>query len=241
MKLLIAISSCDAFEANGCNQAMRDTWLKDVPKHFKLDYKFFVGHGKNGSDLEREGYAPHQECLPHDMVQVDCLDDYGHLTYKTQASLRWAYENDYEFVFRCFPDTFVRLDRLMECGFKGHDYHGDFRGEVTEAYALNYASGGAGYWLSKNAYRHLLDAPILGVWRDELMVYVEDMWTGNILGRARQAGNNIVYHDDSRFINLGQSNWPRVSNLNVTAHLSAGGPIKYYPGIMHAASRAWKG
>jgi hypothetical protein len=238
MKLLIAISSCEEFETNGCNQAMRDTWLKDVGKHYKLDYKFFVGHGPNGHDLH-PGYFTHHDGLPNDVVQLDCLDDYGHLTYKTQASLRWAYENDYEFVFRCFPDTYVKLDRLMECGFKSHCYHGDFRGEVTEAYALNYASGGAGYWLSKNAYQHLLDAPILGIWRDELMVYVEDMWVGNILGRARQAGHPILYFDDKRFINKGQNNFPNQGNNQVTAHLSAGGPMKYYPGIMHAAHRVW--
>lgn len=240
MKLLIAISTCEAFEVDGCNQAMRDTWLKDVPKHVGLDYKFFVGHGPNGSNLERKGYYTHQDGLPSDVVQVDCLDDYGHLTYKTQTSLRWAYENDYEFVFRCFPDTYVQLDRLMSCGFKSHCYHGDFRRECTEAFALNYASGGAGYWLSKNAYRHLLDAPILGVWRDEVMVYVEDMWTGNILGRARQAGHNILYFDDNRFVNKGQDNFPNQGNQQITAHLSAGGPMKYYPGIMRAAHRVWE-
>jgi len=239
--MLIAISTCEAFEANGCNQAMRDTWLKDVSNRFGLDYKFFVGYGPNGNDLKSPGYTLGDPIIPSDAVQVDCQDDYGHLTYKTQASLRWAYENDYEFVFRCFPDTYVNLERMMQCGFIGHDYYGDFRGEVTEAYALNYASGGAGYWLSRNAYRHLLDAPILGVWRDELMVYVEDMWTGNIINRARQAGNNMNVFDDKRFINKGQDQWPKPTNDQITAHLSAGGPMKYYPGIMLAAHRAMKG
>jgi hypothetical protein len=237
MKMLIAISTCEAFEADGTNQAMRETWLPDVAKHLNLDYKLFVGHGPNGHDLH-PGYTKGQEMLS-DVVQVDCLDDYGHLTYKTQASLRWAYEHNYEFVFRCFPDTYVRVDRLMQSNFLASCYHGDFRGEVTEAYALNYASGGAGYWLSKNAYQHLLDAPILGVWRDELMVYVEDMWVGNILGRARQAGHPIKYFDDKRFINKGQNIWPKVDNYLITAHLSAG-PVKFFPGMLRAAHEGWK-
>jgi hypothetical protein len=237
IKLLIAISTCEAFEVNGTNQAVRDTWLQDMKNHLEVDYKFFVGHGPNGHNMQG-GYPEKYSALPPDVVQVNCLDDYGHLTYKTQESLKWAFENNYDFVFRAFPDTFVRLDRLMESGFKGHDYHGDFRGEVTEAYALNYASGGAGYWLSRGAYRHLLNAPILGVWRDELMVYVEDMWVGNILGRARQAGNNIVYFDDNRFINHGQDNWPTMRNKVVTSHLSPG-PVKDIPMLLRAARKTW--
>ena len=235
MKFLIAISTCAAFEINGTNQAMRETWLQDMKNHLEVDYKFFAGHGPSGHDM-KSGWG---EILPPDVLQVNCLDDYGHLTYKTQESLKWAFANDYEFVFRAFPDTFVNMERLMQCGFKGDDYHGDFRRECTEAFALNYASGGAGYWLSRGAYRHLLNAPILGVWRDELMTYVEDMWVGNILGRARQAGNKIVYFDDHRFINRGQDNWPLPRNMNITAHLSPG-PIKDIAMLLRAARKAWK-
>jgi hypothetical protein len=45
MKPLIAISSCGDFESNGCNQAMRDTWLKDAVA-LGLPYKFFFGTGQ---------------------------------------------------------------------------------------------------------------------------------------------------------------------------------------------------
>src|SRR6202034_2149949 len=138
-----------------------------------LQYKFFFGEGQNAPQLEDSILLP------------DVPDDYGHLTYKTRASLRWAYEHGYEFVFRCFPDTYVRVDRLLQCAFTAVDYWGDFRNEEggrpdggtgklmpTLQQAQNYASGGAGYWLSRKAFSFLIDAPILGVWRDNLMPYV---------------------------------------------------------------------
>src|ERR1700679_1907986 len=114
MKSLIAISSCGDFESNGNNQAMRDTWLKDVRANSEaeLQYKFFFGEGQNAPQLEDSILLP------------DVPDDYGHLTYKTRASLRWAYEHGYEFVFRCFPDTYVRVDRLLQCAFTAVDYWG---------------------------------------------------------------------------------------------------------------------
>lgn len=249
MRILIAISGCHSFEANGCHQVMRETWLPDVARVPDLDYKLFVGHGPCGFGRQNtsaqnpypfgssDGYQAGAE-LPADVVQVDCLDDYGHLTYKTQESLRWAAARDYDFVFRCFPDTYVRVDRLLACGFQDHDYHGDFRGEAT--HHPNYTSGGPGYWLSRKAYQHLLDAPILGVWRDDLTVYVEDLWVGRILVPK----HGLVYFDDRRFINRGQVNRPDPGNDLITAHLSCGGgpggTVPYTPELMRIAHHPWK-
>ena len=82
LKYLIAISSCWDFEKNGCNDALRQTWLPDT-KHFPgLDYKFFVGHGQGVESAT----------LPSDVIFLpDVPDDYGNLTYKTRASLGWAH------------------------------------------------------------------------------------------------------------------------------------------------------
>ncbi len=238
MRVLIAISSCYDFERNGNNQAMRDTWLPDLAF---LNYRFFFGYGQ-GAELGE---------IPGDAVFLpDVPDDYGHLTYKTQASLRWAAERNYDFVFRCFPDTYVRVDRLMSSGFEDHDYHGDFRSEEggltqstprvhrpTLQEAQNYASGGPGYWLSKRAYSLLLDAPILGLWRDELMVYVEDMWVGNILGRHLEVP--LKYFDDThRFINKGSNFWPTPKNQVISSHLSC--PDRYDKRMMYAAHEIWR-
>ena len=227
LKLLIAISSCGDFERNGCNQALRDTWLKDLGV-YGITYKFFFGTGQNAPQLEDSVLLP------------EVPDDYGHLTYKTRASLRWAHEQGYDFVFRCFPDTYVCVDRLMACGFENADYHGDFRNEEkrgadTLQQAQNYASGGAGYWLSRRAFTFLLTAPVLGIWRDELTPYVEDLWVGNRLGKC---GLALRYADDRRFVNHGSAYWPNIGNEAITAHMSC--PNRYEKWMMYLAHEAFK-
>ena len=221
MKLLIAISSCGDFESNGNNQALRDTWLKDAIR-LGVPYKFFFGVGQGGPELGDS------------VILHDVPDDYGHLTYKTRASLRWAHAEGYDFVFRCFPDTYVRVDRLLACGFEQFDYLGDFRGEV--AGPPNYASGGPGYWLSRKAFSFLIDAPVLGVWRDEITSWAEDLWTGQVLGRHTDAA--LTYRDDwGRFVNHGSRYWPSRGDTLITSHLSC--PHPYDRAVMYAAHAAW--
>jgi hypothetical protein len=240
MKLLIAISSCWDFEKNGNNAALRGTWLPDIQHFSGLDYKFFVGHGQGAESAE----------LPDDCIFLPDVDDgYGFLTYKTRSSLRWAYERGYEFVFRCFPDCFVRVDRLMACGFEQHDFFGDFRsegdahiGKGTEPsrpilqQAQNYASGGAGYWLSRRAFELLLQAPITGIWRDTITPYAEDLWVGNRLGVAQQP---LRYFDEKRFCNHGSRYWPRPDNDTITAHMSCP-DYPYDKARMYAAHALWQ-
>lgn len=229
MRTLIAISSCGDFERNGNNQAVRDTWLKDAIA-LGVPYKFFFGIGQGEPELEDS------------IVLPDVPDDYAHLTYKTRASLGWAEVYGYDFVFRCFPDTYVRVDRLMACGFEQHDYQGDFRGDVPPPgvslqQAGDYASGGPGYWLSRRAFRLLVDAPVLGIGRDDITQQAEDFWTGRILGRHVEA--ELAYRDDwGKFVNKGSRYWPRPENDIVSSHLSC--PHPYDRAVMYAAHAAWQ-
>jgi len=247
MKVLIAISSCGDFESNGNNQAMRDTWLQDLRRYMwgtvqepncrPIDYKFFFGVGQGEPELDDS------------VILREVPDDYGHLTYKTRASLIWAHREGYDFVFRCFPDTYVRVDRLMACGWEQHDYLGDFRREEggrtdggtgeyrpTLQEAQNYASGGAGYWLSRKAFTCLLDQPVTGVWRDTITPYAEDLWVGNRLGKC---GITLNYFDDARFVNHGSDFWPKPDNQAITAHMSCPAG-RYYKEAMYAAHEIWK-
>jgi hypothetical protein len=214
----IAISSCYDFEVNGNNQVMRDTWLPDAG-----DYKFFFGRGQGAESAE----------LPSDCVFLPEVDDgYGDLSRKTQHSLRWASENGYDFVYRAFPDTYCRPERLMQCGFWDHDYFGDFRNEHCGP--DNYPSGGPGYFLSRKAFELLLDAPIEGVHR--VGVYAEDLWVGQILNRHRDKG--LRYCDDRRFVNHGtRTAGPLKKNSLISTHLSC--PDRYYPDRMREKHAEW--
>lgn len=237
MRCLITISSCHDFEVNGNNDVLRRTWLSDLP--VGVDYKFVIGQGQGG-----EFYRNWKK----DYLPVACPDGYNNLTYKTRASHSWAWYEGYDFVFQCFPDTYVVPGRLMTCGFENHDYHGDFRGEGRTSEELSdaqdYASGGAGYWLSRRACGVLKSHPILGVWRDEILTYAEDMWVGNVLGAFnKRAINKLIYFDDTqRFMNRGEvaSSWPRSDNEYITSHLSCGVTNSYDPRNMLHAHSSWK-
>jgi hypothetical protein len=221
MRLLIAISSCWDFEKNGSNQMLRDTWL---PYNFiGLDFKFFFGVGQ-GAEVSKLG---------SDSVLLPGVDDgYGDLSKKTQHSLRWAAENDYDFVYRCFPDTYCRPERLANCGFRDFDYYGDFRREHCGP--DNYPSGGPGYFLSRKAYGLLLDAPIEGV--HKVSTYAEDLWAGQILNRHRD--EQLRYFDDPRFVNHGtRAAGPLKSNTLIATHLSC--PDRYHPGRMQEKHQQW--
>jgi hypothetical protein len=218
MKLLVAVSSCQSFEENGSNQTIRDCWLNECSAN-GLDYKFFHGHGAEPKD---------------DVVLVDCPDDYGHLTFKTRENRRWALANGYDFVFQCFPDTYCRPERLVCCGFQDFDYFGDFRSE--HASPDNYPSGGCGYWTSRRVNELLLDAPITGVWRDDITPYAEDLWIGKIL--ARYAARGLKYFDNPNFINRGtRGDGPLKSNTIISTHLSC--PDRYYPERMWEKHSQW--
>ena len=233
MNCLIAISTCWDFELNGNNDALRLTWLPEAERF--ADVRFLVGTGQ-GAERTLLDVG-----LPADTVLLpEVPDDYGHLTYKTRASAAWALERNYDFLFRCFPDTYVVPERLFACDFAKYDYYGDFRGdpstnEVTHQKAQNYASGGPGYSLSQAGFSLLPYAPVTGVWRDDITPYAEDLWVGNILGRSTR---RLAYFDDTRrFINRGSRYWPTQKNDVISTHLSC--PDRYAKEMMYACHQAF--
>ena len=128
-KVLVAISSCQAYENDGRNQSLRDTWLPEL----KWDYKFFHGQGSQRRD---------------DVVNVDCNDAYYDLTSKTKLKCKWGVEHGYDFIFCCFPDMYARPERLELCGFEQHYYFGTTSHNCPGGC---YCQGGPGYFLSRRA------------------------------------------------------------------------------------------
>ncbi len=183
MKILIAIKGCERDAGNGCHQAMRDTWLRDVPaaRHrpcydpplLDLDAFFFVGYGS----------LP----LQTDEVRLPCDDGYMALPRKTRAILEWALARGYDFVFLCDTDTYVVPERLVRSGFEHYDLVGLFNGAIGEPNATEgrywaWISGGNGYWLSARAARAVLAYPLNGDWAEDRMV-------GQALGPRFQDGS----------------------------------------------------
>ena len=128
MKILIGICSC---AKNGeLRQAIRETWMPE--KSEAMEAVFFVGPGGSTED---------------DIVVLDAPDDYEHLPAKVLAFYRHALNHmSFDYLFKCDDDTYVATERLPELA-TGVDMIGN---EFLDG-PNQYASGGAGYLLSRNA------------------------------------------------------------------------------------------
>jgi galactosyltransferase len=208
MKLLIAIMTCTAHEANGDNQAIRDTWLRDVPS--EVDCRFFCGQGPsaypNGPKIVYE--SP----LPKDVVTLSAKDDYESLVFKSREIHVWGLSCGYDFVFKTDRDVFVDVGSLLGSDFAQYDYSGFLhtkagavRDRIVEPYGF---LGGSGYWTSQRACCAIANAEVdssLG----------EDVWTGRVLGAAGFSpvslpgyGDRITVHAPHPF-GLYENSWMR--------------------------------
>lgn len=154
MKILIAISSCERYEAN--HQSMRDTWLREAVS-LGMDYRFFVEKGAKEKD---------------DVVITE-NEDWA-MTCRLKAKVRWAFSRDYDYIFSCFPDTYARPDRLLSSGFEKFDYLGNVFKHSSQG-ATPYCHGGAGYFIGRRAMECVLE--------EESSYLNDDCWLGDVLYR----------------------------------------------------------
>lgn len=193
MKILIAIMSC--VHDQDTHQASRDTWLIGSP----VDHKFFMGRGA----IARSD----------DEIVVDENDDYEHVTEKSRAIFGYALANAYDFVLHCGRDTFINPLRLLNSGlhkrhYAGHRTSGGLYPHYVELIAApqgwyEYASGGAGSWLSAWAMNEILKSPLYHV--------ADDLMYGWILG-----GLGVPLYHDPRFLKWGTKLRPG----DISVHLS---------------------
>lgn len=213
-KVLLAICGWAQGAVNGEHQAARDTFLKEIKQFPNLTYRFFIGDGTPTGEDEsallaslkknnREKYriVPPTTISPQaDEVVLSAPDDYQHISYKSRAAHRWAVEHGFDYVFLCYPDTAVDVERLMNSGFEGKDYVG--RPLVNPTL---YAKGGQGRWLSRRAAQLVAESPVTD--------WAEDRWVGAIMLQ-----HNIALHRDDRYVDYPEI--PRSGNNYITSHLS---------------------
>lgn len=133
-------------------KACRDSWAKSQPG---VDVKFFYGQ----TTTNREPLD--------DEVFLQVHDDYRHLPDKTVAIVKWAREQDYDYVLKCDDDTYVWIDRLLQELNEPFDYAGYLHGNVC--------SGGTGYWLSRRAMDAVQSNPDC---------WAEDVWVAKCMKYA---------------------------------------------------------
>lgn len=187
LKILIAILSCVRDSDNGFNQAIRDTWLRNLQG---AEYRFFLGRGAK---------ARPDDC-PDEFI-LDCPDGYLNLPEKSKALFKLAADHEYDFIFKCDTDTYVRPDRLLSSKFYEHDYTGYFNGPIGLPNAVyqrcySWASGGSGYWLSGRAAKYLSEQDTHPACVcPETKIPCEDLWVGQILGPRIATGFFSAKHD----------------------------------------------
>ena len=181
-QLLVAVKSCHRDRKAGFHEAIRGTWGKDLGPGVVL--KFFMG--ANPDPRESTPFKS-------DEVVLDCLDDYISLPFKTREICRWQQARMVDYTYLCDNDTIVKPKALLALPYKQYDYSGYFKKEdVTTPFSYQdhmgiypecypWASGGMGYFLSKDAANEVGDV-FPGYW-------AEDLYVGQVIGPLVRKGH----------------------------------------------------
>jgi len=128
--------------------------------------------------------------------------DYRSLPQRTRAFCQWAIaRDDWDYLFKCDDDTYVAISRLVRYPLTA-DYIG-----AEWAPGVGFASGGAGYFLSRKA------AEVVAEHLTQKEGY-EDVCVRDAL-----ASQGIPFTQDQRFVALGnEERRPRADNDLITLH-----------------------
>jgi hypothetical protein len=212
MKILVAIESC--FKDIHKHQVQRDTWMKDLPF---MEKRFFIGNC---------GFSPLED---ETFLGADIDDSYEGLSLKTRAICQWAAGRDFDFVFKMDTDTVMHPKNFFLSGFGAHDYSGGFntdcmpdslKSRFPQRLSIDFASGGAGYWLSKKALTIIANS-------DKVVSCAEDVFVAAVL---REHGIQPTFNSGYRW-RPGET----VDKDLITLHLSSALQKKYEPKDMYQA------
>ena len=200
MKILIAVLSCWLCELNGDNQSVRDTWKKDVPTDVAFGFFHGTGHSCFPGSNRKVGIEARHE-IPSDVAILKSPEAYEHLIERAQELYALAFKVGYDFVFKCYPDTYVDVAALLNSGFEKHDHFGHIHtspGTPRSDGTVNrfgFLGGGEGYWLSRRACEIVANAT------PNPEPVGEDLWVGEVLGAASVPmidhpgyGNGVTLH-----------------------------------------------
>jgi hypothetical protein len=170
----------------------RDTWMHDA-QELGVEAFFLMGCPTAN---QPELIGAHTLILP-------CPDDYNSLPQRTMWFCRWALaRSNWDYLFKCDDDTYISVPRLALYDTAGRDYIGnEWKPRV------GYASGGAGYFLSRKAAQVVAD-------RLTMPTGAEDLEVGRLL-----QSSTMKLCIDPRFQTWGDdNNRPKKDNDIITLH-----------------------
>ena len=168
MKVLIAAPTCEEYTQR--RLACLATWASTT----LCDVKFY-----SARDM---GVPPEADQVKTDYKGYLTVPG-ENLSYRVRELARWALADGYDYVFKCDDDTYVWVYRLLASGFERWDYCGFSHDWHTP----RFASGGAGYWMSRRAMG------VLAAQEDAFEPH-DDVWVGAVMER-----DGIVLAHDSRY------------------------------------------
>jgi hypothetical protein len=208
-RIVIGVFTCEHYVDR--REACEKTWIADFASDPDVLIVFLRGDETLASPHSLEGST----------LWCRCPDDYLNLAFKTREFARWAAENiEFEYLFRCDDDTYVYRDLFVAYDQNGVDY-------IGTPVRREFASGGAGYFLSPRAAELVADA--------DFEAKTEDRQVGELL-----AACGIDLTVDSCFRGW-TDDWDDETDLPtqahraewVTSHLGRKPPEKMYE--LHAA------
>jgi len=191
----------------------RETWLSYLPHlAMRRDYKFVLGALPHGVRVDPRD----------DEIVVFGSDSYEGLWVKQRLAYRWAVEQGYQRAFVACIDTYIALNRLVDCG------DDEYVGNKCEG-ALH-AAGGPGYWLGARALRILAADDQVDRWVNYPAIRYPDELDGRDLAAA-----GIRVKDDKRHwcTNYDRNPFLDWDKNIISVHLSRG-TGKYHPLWMYA-------
>ena len=163
VKILIGICSCDRFSER--RRAIRETWLRNLP--FGINVLFFSG---DAGETDEPG-----------LVSLPVEDSYEQLAAKVHCFYRYALEHyDFEYLFKCDDDTYVRPERLCRLPRSGVDFLGSM--QVLQGYA----QGGAGYLMSRPMVKHFASETVTANRPEDVFFTERAIASGMALGSTER-------------------------------------------------------
>lgn len=197
MNIIVGVMTSRSYTER--RRACEQTWFCRLKRQPNIRPLFLVGDDVGAGEVTA------------DTLRLPCDDNYCALPYKTREFCRWAMGQDFDYVFKCDDDTFICVARFLSFQPNGLDYIGV---DPVDHINPKFASGGAGYWLSRKAVAIVANMDVRAIQEATGGPPAEDLIVYHALTM-----HGVRFAQDKRFQAWNQPHrQPRAANEVITCH-----------------------